>query len=172
MSQDQTSFGRSASSPVDGMAELLAAFADFAVPTEDAVHRADRAIVGAFIKQGRVDLGRRLVGETRRVQQIQHDLLSRSGQRRAGRGLGRRIAGDAVSRARRRCTLARETPSAAQAAAVMRLSGASATTACVKARRRSAPACCTAIKVRTPDNQGEKAFCRSRRREGEARPEA
>ena len=34
-----------------------------------------------------------------------------------------------MSRARRRCTLARETPSAAQAAVVMRLSGASATTA-------------------------------------------
>ena len=31
---------------------------------------------------------------------------------------------------------------------------------------------CAAIKVRTPDNQGEKVFCRLRRREGEARPEA
>ena len=35
-----------------------------------------------------------------------------------------------------------------------------------------ADGCCAAIKVRTPDNQGEKAFCRSRCREGEARPEA
>jgi hypothetical protein len=33
-------------------------------------------------------------------------------------------------------------------------------------------ACCAAIKVRTRDNQGEKVFCRLRRREGEARPEA
>lgn len=31
--------------------------------------------------------------------------------------------------------------------------------------------CCAAIKVRTRDNQGEKVFCRLRRREGEARPE-
>jgi hypothetical protein len=54
------------------------------------------------------------------------------------------IAGGAVSRARRRCTLARETPSAAQAAAVNPLAGASATTASVKARRRWAPAGCPA----------------------------
>ena len=33
-------------------------------------------------------------------------------------------------------------------------------------------ACRATIKVRTPDNQGEKAFCRLRRREGGARPEA
>ena len=32
--------------------------------------------------------------------------------------------------------------------------------------------CCAAIKVRTPDNQDEKVFCRLRRREGKARPEA
>jgi transposase len=32
--------------------------------------------------------------------------------------------------------------------------------------------CRATIKVRTPDNQGEKMFCRSRRREGGARPEA
>lgn len=32
--------------------------------------------------------------------------------------------------------------------------------------------CRAAIKVRRRDNQGEKAFCRLRRREGGARPEA
>ena len=32
--------------------------------------------------------------------------------------------------------------------------------------------CRATIEVRTPDNQGEKAFCRLRRREGGARPEA
>lgn len=32
--------------------------------------------------------------------------------------------------------------------------------------------CCATIKVRTPDDQGEKVFCGLRRREGEARPEA
>ena len=32
--------------------------------------------------------------------------------------------------------------------------------------------CCASITVRTRDNQDEKAFCRLRRREGGARPEA
>ena len=75
MSQDQTwlgTFGQQFGLPVDGMAELLAAFADFAVLAEDAIHGADRAVVDAFIEQAGVDLGRRLVGEARRVQQIQH----------------------------------------------------------------------------------------------------
>jgi transposase len=40
----------------------------------------------------------------------------------------------------------------------------------IKTDRRDA--CRATIKVRTPDNQGEKAFCRLRRREGGARPEA
>ena len=54
------------------------------------------------------------------------------------------IAGGRLSRVRRRCTVARDTPSAAQAAAVMPLFGASATTASVKARRRWAPMGCPA----------------------------
>ena len=41
--------------------------------------------------------------------------------------------------ARRRCTVARETPNAAQTGALMRLAGASATTAAVRARRRWMP---------------------------------
>ena len=65
---------------VGGMAELLAAFADFAVLAEDAVHGADRAMVDAFIEQGGVDLGWRLISEARRVQQIEHHLLLRSSQ--------------------------------------------------------------------------------------------
>jgi hypothetical protein len=43
------------------MAELLTAFADFAVLAKDAVHGADRAVVDAFIEQTGVDLGRRLI---------------------------------------------------------------------------------------------------------------
>jgi hypothetical protein len=38
-------------------------------------------------------------------------------------------------------------------------------------RAAAKPLCRAAIKVRRRDNQGEKAFCRLRRREGGARPE-
>ena len=51
---------------------------------EDPIHRSDRAVVNALVEQGRIDLGRRLICETRRVQHVQHDLLLRLGQR-AGR---------------------------------------------------------------------------------------
>ena len=74
-------FGQKFGLLVDGMAQLLAAFADLAVLSEDAIHGADRAVVDAFIEQGGVDFGRRLIGEARRVQQIQHHLLLRIGQR-------------------------------------------------------------------------------------------
>ena len=77
-------FGKEFGRPVDGMAELIAAFADFVVLVKDAIHGADRAVVDALIEQAGVDFGRRLVGEARRVQQIQHDLLLRTTQR-AGR---------------------------------------------------------------------------------------
>src|SRR5271166_3128023 len=73
-------FGDEFRLPVGGMAELLAAFADFAVLAKDAVHGADRAVVDAFIEQAGVDLGRRLVCEARRMQQIQHNLLLRIAQ--------------------------------------------------------------------------------------------
>jgi hypothetical protein len=82
---------------VGRVTRLLAAFADLAVLIEDAVHGTDRAMVDAFIEQGGVDLGRRLIGEARCVQQVKHLLLLRAAQRR-------------------RRTLTRETPSAAQAA--------------------------------------------------------
>ena len=52
------------------MAELLAAFADFAVLSKNAIHGADRAVVDAFIEQAGVDFGRRLVCEARRMQQL------------------------------------------------------------------------------------------------------
>jgi hypothetical protein len=63
----------------------------------------------------------------------------------AGLGRGRAIAGGALSRTRRRITLARETPGAAQAATIETpLAGASATATSVKARCRSGPAGCPA----------------------------
>ena len=45
-------------------------------------------MVDALVEQAGVDLGGCLVGETRRAQQVQHGLLLRGGQARAGRGLG------------------------------------------------------------------------------------
>src|SRR5271170_316145 len=53
---------------IDGVAQLSAAFAHFGVLLEDAVHRADRAVVDALIEQGGVDFRRRLVDETWRMQ--------------------------------------------------------------------------------------------------------
>ena len=69
---------------VDRVAELLAAFANLVVLAEDAIHGADRAVVDTFIEQAGVNLGRRLVGEAWRMQQIQHPLLLRNGQRAGG----------------------------------------------------------------------------------------
>src|SRR5271170_6002743 len=53
---------------IDGVAQLSAAFAHFGVLLEDAIHRADRAVVDALIEQGGVDFRRRLVDETWRMQ--------------------------------------------------------------------------------------------------------
>ena len=73
-------FGDKFGLPVGGMAELLAAFADFAVLSKNAIHGADRAVVDAFIEQAGVDFGRRLVCEARRMQQLQYHLLLRIAQ--------------------------------------------------------------------------------------------
>ena len=50
---------------VSRMAALAAAFCDLALGGEDAIHRADPTKVDAFIKQGCIDFGGCLVGETR-----------------------------------------------------------------------------------------------------------
>jgi hypothetical protein len=71
---------------VGGMPELGAALADFAVLGEDAVHGADRAVVDALVEQAGVDLGRRLVGEARRVQQVEDGLLLRCAEGPGGFG--------------------------------------------------------------------------------------
>jgi hypothetical protein len=74
-------FGQEFGLLVDGVAELGAAFADLVVAVEDAIHGTDRAVIAAVVEQTGVDFGRRLVGEAWRVQEIQHDLLLRGGQR-------------------------------------------------------------------------------------------
>ncbi len=56
------------------MPQLIATFADFAMVVQDAIHRANRAVVLAFIEQGGMDGRRRLVDEAWRVQQVEHDL--------------------------------------------------------------------------------------------------
>ena len=54
------------------MAALAAAFRNLAMGGEDPIHRADPAKIAAFIAQGRVDLGRGLVGEARGPQFSKH----------------------------------------------------------------------------------------------------
>jgi hypothetical protein len=67
----------------------------------------------------------------------------------------RAIAGGAPKRARRRSTVAPETLTAAQTAAVMPLTGVNATTALVKARRHPAPSGSpTGRQVFLDDNDG------------------
>ncbi len=53
---------------VDRMTALAAALSDLALGGKDAIHRADRAKIDAFIEQGRVDFGRGLIGEAGRTQ--------------------------------------------------------------------------------------------------------
>ena len=65
---------------INRMAHLPAAFADFAVLTEQATHGADRAVIVTLIEQGGIDLGRRLVSETGRMRQIEHRALLRDAQ--------------------------------------------------------------------------------------------
>src|SRR4051812_1445211 len=53
---------------VDRVPQLIAAFADFIVVIEEAVHGADRAEVDALVEQGGVDLRRGEIGEARLAQ--------------------------------------------------------------------------------------------------------
>ncbi len=104
------------------MAQLLAAFADFTMLAEDKIHDADRAVVDPFIEQSGVDFGRGLVGKRGACNTSSTTCCCGTLNARAGLGRGRSTACGAVSLARLRYTLARETPNAAQAAAVMLLS--------------------------------------------------
>jgi hypothetical protein len=52
------------------MAELIAALADFSGLLKDAVHGPHRVQVGAFVQQGREDLGRRRVTKALRMENL------------------------------------------------------------------------------------------------------
>src|SRR6202051_3472778 len=54
------------------MAQVIAAFTDFLVGSQDAVHGADRAMGDALVEQDGVDLGGCLVGKTRRAQKVEY----------------------------------------------------------------------------------------------------
>ena len=68
------------------MARLQAAGGDLAVGAEDAIHAPNRAVVGAPIEQGGVDLGWRKVGEAGRTEQVEYS-LARSGRQCLGSSL-------------------------------------------------------------------------------------
>ena len=57
---------------IDRMTTLAAAFRDLALGCKDAIHRADRTQIDAFIQQGRIDLGRGLIGKSGRAQMGKH----------------------------------------------------------------------------------------------------
>ena len=68
---------------IDGMAELLAARANFVVGMEDPIQGAHRAMVGALVEQSGVDFGRGLIDKAGRPKQIEHG-LPRPRRQRAG----------------------------------------------------------------------------------------
>src|SRR6202140_169393 len=63
------------------MAQVIAAFTDFLVGSQDAVHGADRAMVDALVELDGVDLGGCLVGKTRRAQKVEHGSTFHDSQR-------------------------------------------------------------------------------------------
>ena len=74
-------FGQQFGFLVNGMTQLPTPFANFAMLAQQPIHRADRAMIDAVIQQCGVDFRGRLIRETRRVKQIQHHPLLRTGQR-------------------------------------------------------------------------------------------
>src|ERR1700683_4605969 len=63
------------------MAQVIAAFTDFLVCSQDAVHGADRAMVDALVEQDGVDLGGCLVSKTRRAQKVEYGSTFHDSQR-------------------------------------------------------------------------------------------
>jgi len=66
---------------INRMAQLGTAFPDLMVFVKQTIHGSDGAVVVTFIQQRGVDFRRRLIGEARRVQQIEYRILLRGGQR-------------------------------------------------------------------------------------------
>src|SRR3954453_23147979 len=65
-------FGQQLRLLVDGMAELVAAFADLALFGQDAIQGADRAKIDAFVQQGGIDLRGGQIDEPGGSQKIEH----------------------------------------------------------------------------------------------------
>jgi hypothetical protein len=63
------------------MTQLPTPFANFAMLAQQPVHRTDRAMIDAVIQQSGIDFRGCLIRETRRVKQVQHHPLLRTGQR-------------------------------------------------------------------------------------------
>src|ERR1700692_3944410 len=63
------------------MAQVIAAFTDFLVGSQDAVHGADRTMVDALVEQDGVDLGGCLVSKTRRAQKVEYGSTFHDSQR-------------------------------------------------------------------------------------------
>src|SRR3954454_13036928 len=119
-------FGEQFGLGVDRVAQLVAALPNLVMVVQNPVQGPDRAEVDALVEQGGVDLRRGEIGEARLAQLVEHG-LSFFGRQRAGRaGTGRRFG--RVRRARRRWTVARDSPRAVQAAAVMPAAGGRART--------------------------------------------
>ena len=97
---------------------------------EDAIHGSDRAQIDALVEQAGIDFGGREIDEARPPQHLEDVLLcSASVSARSGFGRARAACGGCFLANSRRCRLARESPSAVQAAAIRPLRGASATAA-------------------------------------------
>ena len=58
------SFGQQFVLLTNRVATLAAAFCNLTMGCTDPVHAADRTKIDAFVKQGRIDLGRGLIGES------------------------------------------------------------------------------------------------------------
>jgi len=74
-------FGQQFGFLVNGMTQLPTSFTNFAMLAQQSIHRSDRVMVHAVIWQRGVDFRRGLIRETRRVKQVQHHALLRTGQR-------------------------------------------------------------------------------------------
>src|ERR1700728_22604 len=71
---------------IDGMAHLATAFANLVVFGQDPIQGADRADIAALVEQAGVDFRRSQIDEARLVQEIQHGLSFRPGERASWAG--------------------------------------------------------------------------------------
>src|SRR5208283_3392823 len=119
------------------MPQLPAALFDFVMFAKDSIHGADRAIIDALIEQAGVDFRRGLVDILRLAQYVDDTLALMWRERPRG-------FGPLENRRRRQfrhgltaMEVARDSPNAAQAAAIRPQSGGRAATASIRIPRRS-----------------------------------